>query len=228
MSDIKLINEDNMKVNFEPESFDLIYSDMIYENPDLSWIDKYWGYLKPNCPMIIQTDWHTEFEVGVYMKTLPSALFHNHIALKAEWGNHPKDRFHQSWDSIIIFTKGKNKKFYSDRIQIPKATAKTKLNPSGRDTKTATAFCDDICLTTTSLERIRNGDKLVRWQKPLKTFDRFVLPFTDEGDIVLDNFMGVASFGEWSYKNNRNYVGIEYDKVIFDLAQERMDKLIGK
>jgi DNA modification methylase len=40
--------------------------------------------------------------------------------------------------------------------------------------------------------------------------------------MVLDPFAGVGSLGEWCFKNNRNYVGIEYDKEIFDLAENRL------
>ncbi len=63
---------------------------------------------------------------------------------------------------------------------------------------------------------------LVRWQKPVRLFDRIIAPFTDEYDMVLDPFAGVGSLGEWCFKNNRNYVGIEYDKEIFDLAENRL------
>jgi DNA modification methylase len=37
--------------------------------------------------------------------------------------------------------------------------------------------------------------------------------------------MGVASLGEWSIRNNRNYIGIEYDKEIFDLAKYRLENI---
>jgi DNA modification methylase len=100
------------------------------------------------------------------------------------------------------------------------------LNPSGRTTKNATAWIDDICLTTTAKERVKKSDgHLVRWQKPVRLFDRVVAPFTDEGDDVLDNFMGSGSLGEWCIKNNRNYTGIEYDKEVFGLAKNRLENI---
>lgn len=218
----KIYNKDNMEMIF-PEQVDLVYSDCIYENLNLDWVDYYWSIIKSNGIMIVQTDYHSVFEIGHKMKKLPGAEFVNHLSWKNEWGNHPKNRFHQCFDDIIVFCKGNKWKFYSDRIQVPKATAKTKLNPSGRETKTATAFVDDICLTTTSNERVKKEDgHLIRWQKPIKLFDRIISPFTDEGDMVVDNFMGSGSLGVWCIRNSRNYVGIEYDKEVFDLASERL------
>ncbi len=221
----KIYNQDNM--TFETnQKFDLIYCDMIYENLDVSWIDKYWEYLKPNGIFIVQTDWHTNWLIRYTLEILSDSLFVNHLVWKNEWGNHPKNKFHQCYDDIIIFSKGKDYKFYSDKIQVDKATKNKGLNPSGRQTKTATAWVDDICLTTTSKERIKKEDgHLAKWQKPIRLFDRIIAPFTDENDIILDPFMGVASLGEWCIKNRRHYTGIEYDKNIFNLAETRMKEV---
>lgn len=218
----KLINDDNTKVKIDNE-FDLIYADMIYENTNLTWIDQFWRHLKPNGIFIVQTDYHTNYLVRYALELTWKATFVNHLVQKNEWGNHPKDRFHQCYDDIIIFCKGDKWNFYSERIQVPKATVNTKLNPSGRQTKTATAWIDDICLTTTSKERVKKEDgHLIKWQKPLKLFDRIVAPFTDVGDNIFDPFMGSGSLGEWCVKNNRNYVGIEYDCDVFSLAERRI------
>jgi DNA modification methylase len=219
---VQLINNDNMKLEFD-ELYDIIFADHVYENNNFEWIDKYWSYLKENGIFICMTDFHTIFELGIKLKSMPNAYFINHLIWKNEWGNHPKRMMHQCFDDIVIFSNNKNYKFYPDRIQIPKITKAKGLNPSGRETKTATAFISDICLTTTSKERIKykNGH-LVRWQKPLQLMDRILLPFTDEGDIILDLFMGVGTVEEWAILNNRNVIGIENDNEIYELAQERI------
>lgn len=208
------------------QEFDVIFADYIYENLDFSWVDKYWTLLKKGGIFIGMTDYHSVFEYGVKMKSMLNSKFVNHLSWKNEWGNHPKDRFHQCFDDIIIFSKDTHKNFYSDRIQIDKVTKNKGLNPSGRQTKTATAFITDICLTTTSKERIKKRDgHLVRWQKPVALIQRILDPFTDEGDDVLDLFMGTSPVGEWCIRNNRNYVGIEYDREVFELAEKRLKSL---
>jgi len=220
----KLINEDNTKVSFT-QKFDYIYCDMIYENKDLSWIDKYWKGLNNNGIFVVQTDWHTDWLVRSYFETNNISLptFVNHLVWKNEWGNHPSRKMHQCYDSIIIYAKGNDYKFYPERIQVDKVTKNKGLNPSGRDTKQATAWIDDICLTTTAKERVKKDDgHLVRWQKPVRLFDRITACFTDEGDWILDPFAGSMSLGEWCIKNNRNYVGVEDDKEVFELGKKRL------
>ncbi len=218
MSNINIYNGDNMTIAFDYQSVDLVYADMIYEDTNLAWIWRYWNYLKPNGIFIVQTDHHTLPDVWEELRTY--GTFVNHLVYKCEWGNYKKDRFNQCFDDILIFCKGKNWKFYPERIQIPKATAKTNLNPSGRETKPATAWIDDICLTTTSKERVKKSDgHLLKWQKPQKLFDRIILPFTDEGDWLLDPYMGSGSLEKWSFLNNRNCIGIEFDKEVYELAK---------
>lgn len=212
-----------MKVCSLPKA-DFIYADMIYENEDMSWIFDYFDLLKPNGIFAVQTDFHTNYLVRDTLENIASSTFVNHLVQKNEWGNHPKNKFHQCYDDIIIFSKGKNYKFYPERIQVNKVTKNKGLNPSGRNTKQATAWIDDICLTTTSKERIKKPDgHLIKWQKPVRLFDRIVFPFTDENDDVLDLFMGIGSLGEWCLRNNRNYVGLENNKEVFDLAESRMN-----
>ena len=229
-----IFNENNLKFNIEWDAenfYDLIYCDMIYEDENvLPWLQTYWRYLKNDGIFIIQTDWHTDWLIRWYLETHDTfknkPVFVNHLVQKAEWGNHPKNKFHQCYDSIIIYAKGKDYKFYPERIQVPKKTLTKGLNPSGRETKQATAWIDDICLTTTAKERVKKDDgHLIRWQKPIKLFDRIIAPFTNENDWICDPYMGSGSLGEWSILNNRNYVGKELDKEVFKLAKQRLEKV---
>ena len=52
-----------------------------------------------------------------------------------------------------------------------------------------------------------------------------MLPFTDDGDLIVDPFMGVASLGEWCKKNNRNYIGVEDKEEIFQLGEKRIKRI---
>lgn len=222
---MNLYNDNNeivlQRLEEEGEKFDLIYADMIYENKNLYWMTLAIKLLANNGVFIVQTDWHTNYLV----RTVGEAFhlnFVNHLVWKNEWGNHPKRKFHQCYDDIIIFSNSENYKFYPDRVQVPKVTKNKGLNPSGRETKTATAWIDDICLTTTSKERIKLGDHLIPWQKPIGLMARLGLAFTDEGDKVLDPFMGSGTLGVWCNQNKRQYTGIEVDRDIYVLAMNRI------
>ena len=87
-------------------------------------------------------------------------------------------------------------------------------------------FYDLGNFSTMSKERIKKNDgHNIQWQKSLKLMNRLCLPFTDVDDLIVDPFMGSGSLGEWAIKNNRNYVGIEYDKIVFELAKQRLNSL---
>lgn len=205
-------------VNFAVTA-NLIYADCIYESKDFRWLPYAYETLRRDGILIIQTDYHTQHKYRNFLELVLGMHFINHLVWKNEWGNHPKNRMHQCYDDILIYSKGKQYKFYPERIQVPKATAKTKLNPSGRQTKTATAWVDDITLTTTAKERVRKKDgHLIRWQKPQRLYDRIISPFSDVADLVIDPFMGSGSLAKWCRLNNRNYYGIEIDPEVYNLA----------
>lgn len=216
-----------MNVELENESVDIVFSDYIYEDTNFKWVEKYWEYVKPNKFFIGMTDFHSVFEFGYFMKHKMGAKLVNHIVWKNEWGNHPKDRMHQCFDDILVFSKGDHDGFNSDKIQVPKATVNTKLNPSGRQTKTSTAFWADICLTTTSKERIRNPEtgKFFKWQKPLSLMQRLMDAFSNPEDLIVDNFMGVGTLAEWCFLNNRKYIGVEYDENRIVATKQRLEKV---
>ena len=204
----------------EDKKFDVIFADYVYEQTNFDWIDKFWDFfLKPNGVLIAMTDFHSSHNYRFYMDNMIKGTFVNHLVWKNEWGNHPKNRFHQCYDDIIIYSNGNDWKFYSEKIQVDKVTKAKGLNPSGRTTKTATAWIDDIALTTTSNERVKKEDgHLVRWQKPMKLYDRIIAPFTDENSNVMDLFMGSGSLGKWCKNSGLDYVGIELDEEVYKLA----------
>ena len=226
----KIYNKNNMEVVFPEQNVDLVYADMIYENLDFSWVNYYWNTLKPNGMFVVQTDWHSAAEIKCHINKLPNAFFVNWIIWKNEFGNFPKNKFRQCHDDILIFCKGKDYKFYPERAQVKKVTAKSKgLNPSGRTTKLATSVITDICLTTIAKERIKKEDgHSIRWQKPYELMNRILLPFTDEGDIIVDPFLGTGTTGVWCIENNRMFIGIENDIVPFNLAKERLELTLTK
>lgn len=227
---IKLFLDDNIKVLKELDTkFDLIYADMIYENLNLEWVVRSFFALKEDGVLIIQTDYHTVANLKLYLDELiynNGGVFINWVIYLQEWGGVPKKGFPRKHDDILIYAKSENFKWYPERIQIPKVTANTAFDKKGTGLKTpCDVFYDLGNFSTISKERIKLGGKNIQWQKPLKLMDRLLLPFTDEGDYILDPFMGSGTTGVWCVKNNRNFIGIESNKEIFEIAKERIDKI---
>ena len=62
-------------------------------------------------------------------------------------------------------------------------------------------------------------------QKPLKLVERIVCASSNEGDVVLDLFMGSGSTGVACKNLNRNFIGIEKDEKYFEVARGRLGEL---
>ena len=61
-------------------------------------------------------------------------------------------------------------------------------------------------------------------QKPVELMEKLVLIFSNEGNKVLDCFMGSGSTGLACLKNNRFFIGVDLDKKYFKVAKERLLK----
>ena len=61
-------------------------------------------------------------------------------------------------------------------------------------------------------------------QKPLALVEELVKTFTNEGNLVLDNCMGLGTTGLACKNLNRNFIGIEKNEEYFNIAKERIEK----
>jgi site-specific DNA-methyltransferase (adenine-specific) len=61
-------------------------------------------------------------------------------------------------------------------------------------------------------------------EKPVKLLEKFILDNSDEGDIVIDPFMGSGTTGVAAKNLKRSFIGIELDEEYFKIAQERIEK----
>lgn len=59
-------------------------------------------------------------------------------------------------------------------------------------------------------------------QKPVALMEWVIKYYTKEGDVVLDPCMGSGSTGEACKNLNRNFIGIEMNEEIFNIAFERL------
>lgn len=80
--------------------------------------------------------------------------------------------------------------------------------------------CNDLWLTPKS-EHKRLGHPT---QKPEALFRRIIKVSSDEGDIVLDPFMGSGTTGFASKSLKRNFIGFEIDKKYCDIINKRLSQ----
>lgn len=74
---------------------------------------------------------------------------------------------------------------------------------------------------------VRGREKLGHpTQKSYQLMEQLVKIHTNEGEIILDPFMGSGSTGDAALQCNRKFIGIECDERYFDMAKERLEKLL--
>lgn len=79
--------------------------------------------------------------------------------------------------------------------------------------------------STKQLIKINNliGNKLHPTQKPIELMELLINNSTNEGDLVLDPFMGSGTTGVACKRTNRKFYGIEIDKKYYNIAKERIE-----
>ena len=206
------------------EHINLVYADCIYESDDYHWVELGVRLLKPNGIFIVQTDHHSVADYYRMLSIREGLTFVNWAIYKQEWGGISKRYFPRKHDDILIFAKGNDYTFHYKRVMIPKVTAGTTLDKRGDGLKIPCDVFDDLGnFHSMDKERVKGKDcKNVQWQKPLKLMDRLLLPFTDEGDIILDPFMGTGTTAIWCARNNRKFIGVEINNEIFSIAHNRL------
>ena len=120
-----------------------------------------------------------------------------------------------STEFIAWFAKGKGWKFNYNNMK--------KYN-QGKQLRDVWEFA--VCQGS---ERMRGKDGRAAHptQKPLELFKRLIEMTTDEGDLVVDPFMGTGTTAVAALLLNRNWIGIESNKEYIDLARKRVEKNKG-
>ena len=65
-------------------------------------------------------------------------------------------------------------------------------------------------------------------QKPIELVKKMILNSSQEGDVVLDCFIGSGTTAEACIKHNRHFVGFEIEEKFFDIANRRIAEAQAK
>lgn len=63
-------------------------------------------------------------------------------------------------------------------------------------------------------------------QKPVAILKKIITIATNEHDIILDPFMGLASIGVAALELNRRYIGIDVDRIYYEAANNRINEVM--
>lgn len=84
-----------------------------------------------------------------------------------------------------------------------------------------------ITTTLQGRERLKNSDgkTLHPTQKPLSVIKHFIEVSSNEGDVVLDCFMGTGTTAVACKELNRNFIGCEKDEIYWKESKKRLNQL---
>lgn len=126
-------------------------------------------------------------------------VYRKSIYLYRRWGNaHRWMGWMQTTDPVCFFVKGHNKPFYQGKIK-----AKVKHD----------------CYVKASPEKETTGHPA---QKPLEIIEDIMTWCSEEGDVVLDPYLGSGSVAVVSKNLNRKFIGIELNSEYIKMAKKRL------
>lgn len=75
---------------------------------------------------------------------------------------------------------------------------------------------------------VRGKNKIHPTQKPISLMEKFIKVSSNEGDIILDPFMGSATTAIAALMNNRNFIGFEKEEKYFIDGEKRINEFMNE
>lgn len=162
----------------------------------------------------------------------------NRIVWHFEHGLHANRRLSGRYETILWFTKGDNYKFNLDPIRVPakypgklafKGPNKGKPtgNPLGKNPSDFWhVVADDWDSGVWNIPNVKanHPEKTEHpCQFPVELVQRCIAALTEEGDLVLDPFLGVGSSAIAALMHARRFVGFERDSNYLTVAEQRIN-----
>lgn len=92
----------------------------------------------------------------------------------------------------------------------------------GKDKPVNDCGISDLLTVPLLRDKDQQGNNIHDSQKPVPLFQVFIRQSTDEGQTILDPFMGSATAAIAAIRENRHFVGFELNKEYFDKANNRI------
>lgn len=192
------------------------------------WLSLVRPLLKPDASVYVCCDWESSLIIG---SVLPEFFtVRNRITWQREKGRGAKANWKNGMEDIWFATVSDDYVFHLDAVRqrrrviapyridgAPKDWQETQ-DGSFRDTCPSN-FWDDITVPFWSMKE----NTAHPTQKPEKLLAKLLLASSDEGDLVLDPFLGSGSTSVTAKKLGRHYLGIEREAQYCLWAEQRLE-----
>ena len=180
----------------------------------------------------------TSFKHALYFKEIGFNIHDTMIYQKNSYPFPPSNRYYQQFEYMFVISKGKPKttniqtqktiwKKDSDEISTTRnadGTTSSMKYAKGKDERKM----DNVWLMNTGFMRTTK-DKIAYKHPaifPDELAKRHILSWSNEGDTVLDCFLGSGTTGKIAKQLNRNFIGIEISQEYLDIAKERIEQAL--
>jgi site-specific DNA-methyltransferase (adenine-specific) len=181
-----------------------------------SWLAEAQRLLKPNGTIAVSGTYHSIFQCGFAMQTLGFRILNDLIWFKPNAAPNLAGRNFAAAHETIIWasksTKSKHRFNYED-MKIYDAPSDLLKNP-GKQMRS-------VWVVPSTPAREKSFGKHPT-QKPLALLNRLIAATTQEGDLVLDPFVGSGTTGVAALELGRKFVGIDTDSHFLELAKQRL------
>ena len=224
--------------NMRKANWDTFKSETDFFEFTFSWIDALLPKVKDDGSIYI---FNTPYNSAFILHYLVSKGLHfqNWITWdKRDGMGGAKRRFSNGQETILFFTKGNNHTFNFEDVRVPyesvariehakksgilKNGKRWYPNPNGR-------LCSEVWHITSERHKNKVNGKLRKMKhvtpKPIELVERIIRASSNEGDLVVDFFVGSGTTAVASKKLRRNYICSDISKEYVAIANARLEEI---
>ena len=175
----------------------------------------------------------TSFRQALYFKEIGFNLHDTMIWQKPNFANPSSNRYHQTSEYMFVFSKGRPKTFNplidrKNKYTTGSVGQNSTRKKDGSIALVPHATCGEwgmrhnVWLMNTAGQENMGKALPHPAMFPLQLANDHIISWSNEGDTVLDCFMGSGTTGKMAVLNNRNFIGIEKDETYFNIAKKRI------
>jgi site-specific DNA-methyltransferase (adenine-specific) len=200
-----------------------------YENWLDSWLSRIIRLLKPTASIYICGDWRSS--AAIHRIGAKYFQVQNRITWEREKGRGARSNWKNCSEDIWFFTRSDTFTFNVEAVKLKRQVIAPYTSEDGRPkdwddgeegrfrlTYPSNLWTD---ITVPFWSMPENTDHPT--QKPEKLLAKIILASSNEGDVVLDPFLGSGTTSVVAKKLNRHFIGLEIDEKFCCIAEKRLE-----
>lgn len=181
----------------------------------------------------------TSFKQALFFKDVCGFNLHDTMIYKKQnYTPLTHNRYEQEWEYMFIFSKGKPSRFNPIKIPCKYAGQTTWGRPNmykdntGNLTQVPQTIINDSKIKGNVFEYLVGSTQTGKIKHPAMFPEQLandhIISWSNEGDVVLDPFMGSGTTGKMALLNNRKFIGIELSQEYVEIAKQRIETHLTK